>query len=297
MKLFARIGVGIGTAKIEVNEPLQAGSIHSLPAINVVNTGDQAADYELGVEFHEGVPELRPEREWFRFKPEIFTLDPGESQLVEITLDLPIKTQPGDYFCYLEGRSLDRASTESGTSIGVAAGAKTYFSIAPANLWQGIYYKIISLWTFYAPWTQIVAIVIGLTIAILILKRYISLDIGIGLKKKESEKLKKGEVKKGKKENEEQDLALLGQALSKVDEYTGGLPEQKQQQLFVEAKEFRKGVLAFLRKGNEKALPELSEELRNVLIFSREGLEEIKSRNRKFYKRALKIVTDGLLKN
>ena len=153
--VFGRIGVGVGAGKIQMDKPLKAGGIYDLPALPVLNTGDEPGEYGVSVEYHEGVPQIRPFRDWFHFEPQSFSLKPGEVQLVKVTLTLPTKTQPGDYFAYLEGHPVKK-SVSGQTSIGVAAAAKLYFTVTPANIFQGIYYRFISLYSRYHPWDTIV---------------------------------------------------------------------------------------------------------------------------------------------
>ena len=153
--VFGRIGVGVGAGKIQIDKPFKAGGIYDLPALPVLNTGDEPGEYGVSVEYHEGVPQIRPSRDWFHFEPLSFHLNPGEVQLVKVTLTLPAKTQPGDYFAYLEGHPVKK-SVSGQTSIGVAAAAKLYFTVTPANIFQGIYYRFISLYSRYHPWDTIV---------------------------------------------------------------------------------------------------------------------------------------------
>ncbi len=175
---FAGIGVGVGIGKIEVTEPLKAGQIHILPSLPVLNTVDEPGEYGVSVEYHEGVPQLRPVREWFLFNPSSFYLEPGEVKNVEVILTLPLKARPGDYFCYLEGHPIQKA--EAGvTRVGVAAAAKLYFTVAPANIWQGIYYRISSLWTIYSPWTWVALAVVLAAIFIAIFRKYFAFQVGI----------------------------------------------------------------------------------------------------------------------
>jgi len=162
--VFGRIGVGIGTGKIQVDEPFKAGGIYDLPVLPVLNTGDEPGEYGVSIEYHEGQetnPEmgLRPAAEWFGFEPSEFYLESGKVQIVKITLTLPAKTQPGDYFCYLEGHPVKK-SVSGQTSIGVAAAAKLYFTVSPANIFQGIYYRFISLYRRYHPWDTIILVII-----------------------------------------------------------------------------------------------------------------------------------------
>ncbi|HLM83756.1 MAG TPA: hypothetical protein VK254_00900 [Candidatus Bathyarchaeia archaeon] len=186
-KIFSKIGVGIGTSKIEMNEALNPGSLHELPSLSIVNTGDEPSEYEVGVEYQEDVPQMRPLREWFVFDPQQFHLEPGENKVVKIFLDLPVKAVPGNYFAYLEGRPLKKSVSESGTAVGVAAATKLYFSIKPASFLAGIYYRLNSLWTKYAPWSYVAVLIILLAVIMAILRRFITFNVGIGLKKEKEE--------------------------------------------------------------------------------------------------------------
>jgi len=144
-----------------------------------VNTGDEPSEYGVQIVFHENQKEMRPAKEWFKFEPSQFYLEPGQSQLVQIKLTLPIMgAEPGDYFAFLQGRPLQK--TETGmTSIGVAAATKLYFTVAPANIFVGIYYRIASLATLYSPWSYVVSAIVIAALLIAILRRFISFNIGI----------------------------------------------------------------------------------------------------------------------
>lgn len=179
---YAAIGVGVGTGKIVVNDILKPGQIYILPSLTVLNTGDETATYKVSISYHEQQPELRPAENLFQFSPESFELAPGDAKVVGIKLNLPLKIEPGKYFAYLEASPDATTSTTSGTSVGVAAAAKLYFEIAPANVFQAIYYKLASLWVLYSPWTLRGTIFIGLIIIILLLRKF--LNINISLRKK-----------------------------------------------------------------------------------------------------------------
>ena len=175
--VLAGIGVGVNLGKIKIDEPLKPGGIYNFPSIGVINTGDTAGEYELAVTYHQDQPEMRPDEDWFSFSPAQFHLEPGQSQSVAVKLALPLKLKPGDYFSYLEAHPIIKAGP--GTTIGVAAATKTYFTVAPANIFQAIYYKISSFFVMYAPWTYVVlAIVIG-AILIAIFRKFFALRIGI----------------------------------------------------------------------------------------------------------------------
>lgn len=175
--VLARIGVGVNLGKIEIDEPLKPGGIYNFPSLGVINTGDEPGEYELAATYHQDQPQLRPAQEWFSFNPSKFHLEPGQSQSVAVKLSLPMKVKPGDYFCYLEAHPIIKAGP--GTTIGVAAATKTYFSVVPANLWQAIYYKTQSLLVMYAPWTYVVLAVVAAAIIITIFRKFFAFQIRI----------------------------------------------------------------------------------------------------------------------
>lgn len=180
MMALAGIGVGVNLGKIEINAPLKPGGIYNFPSIGVLNTGDIASRYELAVTYHQDQPQLRPKQEWFSFSPVSFNLEAGASQNVAIKLTVPIRVKPGDYFAYLEAHPIVIAGP--GTTIGVAAATKAYFTIAPANIWQAIYYKIASFLVIYAPWTYIILLIILGALIIVILRKFFAFQINISKK-------------------------------------------------------------------------------------------------------------------
>ncbi len=177
---LASVGVGVNLGKINIEEPLKPGGLYTFPVIGVINTGDTAGDYAFEVTYHQDQPELRPDAEWFSFSPSEFHLEAGKSQNVEIQLSLPVKMKPGDYFAYLEAHPV--VLSGPGTTIGVAAATKTYFTVVPANLWQALIHRVSSFFSLYAPWPQVVlAIVIG-AVLISLFRRFFSFSVGISRK-------------------------------------------------------------------------------------------------------------------
>lgn len=184
LSCLAKIGVGIGTGKIQIDQKVTPGGIYVLPPIVVQNTGDEAGAYGFSVEYLETQPELKPAKEWFTFSPSEFSLQPGETQIVDIHLNLPLKVTPGNYFAYLEAHPTQKATAGNGASVGIAAASKLYFTVVPANVWQAFYYKALALWTLYTPWPKLVTIFVSILIILIILKRFFSFEIGLKKKPK-----------------------------------------------------------------------------------------------------------------
>ena len=175
-QVHAKVGVGIGTGKIIVDEPLKAGMINSLPSISVVNTGDVTSDYKLSVQYHQDQPEKQPLESWFVFSPNNFTLEPNEVQVVDISLHLPLQVEPGEYFAYLEAAPVILAQ-DGNSQVGIAAAAKLYFTIDAANVFMALYYKTISFWNFYQPWTSRITLIITVLIGVVIFRRYVKIEL------------------------------------------------------------------------------------------------------------------------
>lgn len=181
--VFVGIGVGVGAGKITVQEQLKPGGIYELPTIPVINTGDEPSEFGVSLDYDNHQPELQPPKEWFSLEPSTFHLEPGKSQLVKTTLTVPIKAVPGNYFVYVEAHPV-KGSVAGKTSVGIAAAVKLYFTIAPANFFQGIYYRITSFIVRTAPWSYVAFAIIGIAIVIVILRRFISFNLGVSFKKK-----------------------------------------------------------------------------------------------------------------
>ncbi len=183
--VFADLGVGIGTGKIEVTEELKKGMEYNFPNLVVINTGDETSKYTVDISYDSNQRELLPPREWFTFAPEQFDLQPGESQSVAITLKIPVTgVIPGEYFGYLEGKPIPDIQ-EGQTSIGISAAAKLTFTIAPSNIFEAIFYYVRNIWIRYQPWTTITTTLIGLLLLRAIFRKFFSFDLNIKPKKKE----------------------------------------------------------------------------------------------------------------
>ena len=178
---LAKIGVGVGLGKVDIDEELSPGGIYKLPTLPVLNTGDEDGEYEVTVTFREDQDEFRPDAGWFSFSPQSFPLKAGESQQVEISMTLPLGTRPGEYFAFLEASP--KVSGE-GVSVGVAAATKLNFTVKPANILQAIIERIRRLFENNAPASYIIAGAIVLAGVVIVGRRYV--DLRIGLKKGKS---------------------------------------------------------------------------------------------------------------
>jgi hypothetical protein len=183
----ARIGVGVGTGKIVVTDKLKPGQIYKFPSVAVLNTGDEDGIYGLSIQYHEQQPELKPPLEWFSFDPNNFDLKPSEAKSVDVLVNIPLNAVPGEYFAYLEATP-KKKTIDGITAVSVAAAAKLYFTVEPANFIQGVYYRALSIWTLNEPWSSRIAFGLGLVVLVLIGKKYLHIEVNLkkeGSKKKE----------------------------------------------------------------------------------------------------------------
>jgi len=175
----ATLGVGVGTGKIEMDKPLKPGGLYTLPSLTVINTGDEPSDYGVSVEYKGDQPKMSPPKEWFIFTPDTFHLEPGQSQVVQVQVNIPIKTVPGDYFAYLQGAPKRVSNSAGGATIGIGAAAKLLFTIKPANIFQGLYYRTFFLITTNTPWSYVVLAIIVMAILVALFKKFFSFNVGI----------------------------------------------------------------------------------------------------------------------
>lgn len=181
---LAKIGVGVGLGKVQIDESLAPGGIYNLPTLPVLNTGDEAGDYEVEVTYLSEQSEFQPDASWFTFTPQNFSLDAGGSQLVEVSLSLPIDVRPGDYFAFLEAHPVTEGE---GVTIGVAAATKLNFTVKPSGVLGAAIERIRSLLEETKPASYIVLGVIGGVILIAVFRRYINVNVGLKKKAKEEQ--------------------------------------------------------------------------------------------------------------
>lgn len=174
---LAKVGVGMGAGEIRVDELIELGGIYELPSVRIFNTGDETTTYGMGVAYHQDHYELRPGKDWFSFSPTTFTLEPNESQEVKVSMLVPLKATPGDYFAFIESGPV--VSNQPGTSVGVAVATKLYFTLVPANIFQAISFRVSSFFETYTPWSWGGLGFVVLIILFMIIRRFVSFNISV----------------------------------------------------------------------------------------------------------------------
>lgn len=170
------LGVGINTGKITVDEPMMPGGSYKLPSVGIINTGQVMTDYEMAISYHEGQPELKPAAAWFNFDPKTITLEPKQSKNIAITLHIPANARPGAYFVYLEAHPVAKAGA---VAIGIAAVARLYFTVKPANIFSALANQASAFIQDQAPYSWVVLGVILLVIIIILIRRFVRISLRV----------------------------------------------------------------------------------------------------------------------
>jgi hypothetical protein len=165
----ADVGVGVDLTQVEVTEVLEPGAGYQLPGVGVINTGDEAADYEVLVSYVEGQAEERPSAAWFDFSPRRFHLEPGDAQQVDVALDLPAGATPGHYAALLEAHPVVDAE---GVSVGVAAATRLSFTVEPTGWFAAQRLRISRFLRDLEPWTYVVEGTLLVAVAGYLIVRY-----------------------------------------------------------------------------------------------------------------------------
>src|SRR3989344_1245715 len=173
----AKVGVGMGAGEIHLTEPIKLGGIYELPSVRIFNTGDETTTYGMGVAFHQDYHQFRPAKEWFCFNPTTFTIEPGESQEVSVIMLVPLRSEPGDYFAFIESGPVPTDAL--GTSVGVAVATKLFFTLVPANIFQATGFRISSFFETYSPWSWGGLGLIVLIILYILFRKFFAFNIAM----------------------------------------------------------------------------------------------------------------------
>ncbi len=224
-----RIGVGVATGKMEIDENLLLGKRYNLPPLVVLNTGEVSSYYEVVVEYKADHPNMKPPKNWFKFTPEKFFLEPGGQEAVQIRLTMPISgAKPGDYYALMVAQTTDapveveETDTEvetddveeepknpsAGATVGVAAGSSLYFTVEPANFLQGLYYRLLDLYNEHYPCSAIGLILLVLILIWMYIKRNFEIE-----KKDKNKKGKSKSKKKTKEKRIDEKKSLIGKSI------------------------------------------------------------------------------------
>jgi hypothetical protein len=165
-------GVALDLGAVDVDQALVPGGRYRLPTIGVRNPGTSASSYVMTVSVPEGLTSAGLEDDWFAFTPSTFALEPGDTQPVEVSLELP----PGARAARYEGLLVAQVTSPDGkgVQIGAAAGTRLTFTVRPANWLQGFLQWLWALLVGGAPWTYLLPALLGMLAGARFFKRRFS---------------------------------------------------------------------------------------------------------------------------
>lgn len=135
-------GVALDTGRITVESELVAGRSYQLAKLSVRNPGTTRTRYDLLVT-PVATAARTPDPAWFAFSPKQVTLQPGKSQAVTVSLELPRVAPAGGYEILVGARV---APSGSGTSVVAAAAAPLTFSVASSPKAADAAVEVLEVW-------------------------------------------------------------------------------------------------------------------------------------------------------
>ena len=151
-------------ATVKLDAPVGPGETHSLGTIGVSNPGTIRSSYKVTVVPLAAAGGRDIDPSWIRFSPATFTLDPGGTQPVAVTLVVPPDAAAVDYAGLIEASVV--ADGSSGTlSISPGAGAKLTFTVRPASTIAGWLAAAGTWLAAVTPWPQLVVAALVLLLA------------------------------------------------------------------------------------------------------------------------------------
>jgi hypothetical protein len=92
------LGTGVGASPLELVSPAHpGGSYHLVPELLVVNTGTDAAHYELRVDRLSDRPQHTLPASWIRFAVNDFVLGPNDRRSITVHVAVPASAVAGTY--------------------------------------------------------------------------------------------------------------------------------------------------------------------------------------------------------
>jgi P pilus assembly chaperone PapD len=158
----ADIGVAIDIGRIDIDQKLAKGGSYQLPVIGVRNPGTEPAAYQMGVSFIQDQAERRVPDGWFRFSPETFTLEPGATRPVRVSLDIPTDADPDEYAALLQAQI---APSGDGAQVGAAAAAQVTFTVEPSTILEAWLLRGRRQIAAWSPWSYLLPLAAVSTVA------------------------------------------------------------------------------------------------------------------------------------
>lgn len=159
----ADIGVAIDIGRIDVDQQLSKGGSYALPRIGVRNPGSEATTYQMAVSQIQGQPQRAAPETWFAFSPSRFTLEPGATEPVRITLEVPTDAEPDDYAALLQAQI---APSGEGAQVGAAAASQLTFTVEPSTILEAWLLRGRRVMDDWSPWSYVLPLSVISTVAV-----------------------------------------------------------------------------------------------------------------------------------
>lgn len=91
-------------------------------------------------------------------------------------MTIPLRARPDDYFAFIEAHPVIEAT---GTTVGVAAATRLFFTVRPANLASAVTNRVRSFFETYSPEGYIGLGVLGGIVIFFAARRFIRIRIGL----------------------------------------------------------------------------------------------------------------------
>lgn len=162
--------VGVGLGSIKLPDPLYPGGVYRLPSWPVINTGEVAGYFEVGVS---------PPSKQFSFRPPRLFLESGENQPVAVWVKIPFGASSRSYNVVLEARPV-MSGAGGQVLVGPIAGTKLSFAVgeSPGVLGAAVQ-RARSFWGLRQPWLTVYLVVLCLGLAVVFLRRAVWVEMKI----------------------------------------------------------------------------------------------------------------------
>jgi hypothetical protein len=164
-------GVRLDVGAVTVDAPVGPGETHALATIGVSNPGTVRTTYRMTVARRSNAGGRDIDPSWVVFAPVTFTLDPGATQAVTVTLMLPPDAAAADYAGLIEAGVVPDPA--AGVGVAAGAGAKLTFTVRPASVLAGWIAQLEGWLAGASPWPQVLLALLALLLAVrLVMRRW-----------------------------------------------------------------------------------------------------------------------------
>ena len=173
----ATVGVGTTTPRIVIDQDVHPGGVYRLPAIPVINTGTERAEFRVFVDRASEQSELVADSRWIALTPAAVSLDASRSALINAIITVPLLVRPGEYQALIVAQPVVPGASPGTPAVQV--GTKVVFRIVQSNPLVALFWRIRSLFEMWAPWSYIGAGIVIAGLLIWFLRRRYAVSFSV----------------------------------------------------------------------------------------------------------------------